>query len=164
MTQSDADIDNMLSQYDKDIGNMVGNILAGGPTSPIPLSKEDQLRESIVVPDDFVASLVRPEPPKPLPTRLKAAVKQEELINEEVIATKTAKELVVEFKGLIFQAKALIKEMTTCGMLGVNMGAPTSDPMKPKKKVVKKKNKVIKKTIAESTDDICAQIIAEMKT
>lgn len=47
--------------------------------------------------------------------------------------TKSPKELVAEFEQVLVQARQIIQEMTTCGMLGVNMAGPV------KKKKIKKK-------------------------
>ena len=47
--------------------------------------------------------------------------------------TKSPEELVAEFEEVLIQARQIIQEMTTCGMLGVNMAGPT------KKKKLKKK-------------------------
>jgi hypothetical protein len=46
---------------------------------------------------------------------------------------KSPEQLIAEFEQVLIQARGLIQEMTTCGMLGVNMAGPT------KKKKLKKK-------------------------
>lgn len=149
-----------MTQFDEDIGNLVEQMLVGGTLNPKPqLSEEDQLHKSMVVTEEMVASFIPASAAKPLPTRLKAVVKKEVLVEEKEAETKTMQELIVEFKKCVFQAKAIINEMTTVGALGVNMAPPA------KKKVVKKKEVVKKKRVkvAESTDDICNQIIEQMR-
>ena len=60
--------------------------------------------------------------------------------------SKSPDELVYEFHQLLIQAKSLIKEMTSVGMLGVNQAGPEqSNPMKsPKVKSSKNKKKSAK--------------------
>jgi len=48
---------------------------------------------------------------------------------------KSPEQLIAEFEQVLTQAKGLIREMTTCGMIGVNMAGPI------KKKKIKKKFK-----------------------
>jgi hypothetical protein len=47
--------------------------------------------------------------------------------------TKSPEQLIAEFEQVLTQAKGLIQEMTSCGMIGVNMAGPA------KKKKLKKK-------------------------
>jgi hypothetical protein len=46
---------------------------------------------------------------------------------------KSPEQLIAEFEQVLVQARGLIQEMTSCGMIGVNMAGPT------KKKKLKKK-------------------------
>ncbi len=65
-----------------------------------------------------------------------------------VLTEETAKELVSlleEVRGMV----ADLKEMTTCGMLGVNMGGPVADPMRKAAKGYRKptRSSILKKSI-----------------
>ncbi len=65
-----------------------------------------------------------------------------------IITEETARELVSlveEMRGMV----ADLKEMTTCGMLGVNMGGPVADPMRKAAKGYRKptRSSILKKSI-----------------
>lgn len=55
------------------------------------------------------------------------------IIEKKKPASKSPEQLIAEFEQVLTQAKSLIQEMTTCGMIGVNMAGPA------KKKKLKKK-------------------------
>jgi hypothetical protein len=69
----------------------------------------------------------------------KKAVEKKPVVEKRVQARvvkenkKSPEQLIAEFEQVLIQARGLIQEMTTCGMLGVNMAGPT------KKKKLKKK-------------------------
>jgi hypothetical protein len=69
----------------------------------------------------------------------KKAVEKKPVVEKRVPARvvkenkKSPEQLIAEFEQVLIQARGLIQEMTTCGMLGVNMAGPT------KKKKLKKK-------------------------
>jgi len=47
--------------------------------------------------------------------------------------TKSPEQLIAEFEQVLVQARGLIQEMTTCGMIGVNMAGPGKKKKKKKK-------------------------------
>lgn len=55
------------------------------------------------------------------------------LVEKPRPTSKSPEQLIAEFEQVLTQARSLIQEMTTCGMIGVNMAGPT------KKKKLKKK-------------------------
>tara|TARA_R110002020_G_scaffold22920_3_gene76845 strand:- start:641 stop:1405 length:765 start_codon:yes stop_codon:yes gene_type:complete len=97
------------------------------------------------VSEDFISAIVEGKDPT---TTIKEAKKQEipapapetDIIEEEV---RSVKQCVVEFKLLMAQARGLLEEMTTVGMLGVGPGKPLT------KKPVKSKGKRSTKDIVE---------------
>ena len=78
------------------------------------------------VSQDFVTAIAEGKDPT---TTIKESKKKErpspspqtEIIEEEV---RTVKQCVIEFKLLMAQARGLLEEMTTVGMLGVGPGKP----------------------------------------
>ena len=97
----------------------------------------------VVVPDDFVNSIVEGKTP---------VVQHEVLAEEEVVTTQPLSEmtelkgLIQEVKDLLIEVKQTLVEMTTVGALGVNMAPPTKkketeeeDPMKAILRKIKKK-------------------------
>ena len=75
------------------------------------------------------------------------ATPKKELVIEDV---RTIQECVQEFKLVMAQARGLLEEMTTCGMIGVNMGPAPKDPKKALKKKAKKSTKDIVESILNS--------------
>jgi hypothetical protein len=52
---------------------------------------------------------------------------------EERTKTKSPEQLITEFEQVLVQARGLIQEMTSCGMIGVNMAGPGKKKKKKKK-------------------------------
>jgi len=94
---------------------------------------------NIEVPDEFMKSILgesykAPEPVEEVETPQEPEVIEPEVVEEETVTSNlltedSAQELIT----LLSEVKAMLSEMTTCGMLGTNMAGPAMGE-KPKKK------------------------------
>ena len=104
----------------------------------LPDSKDLDVRD-IEVPDDFVAlaeaTITGKEIAQNVSKKPKVSV---EVPIKEISGHEKIQQLITSLKALLSEAKQVIEEMTTCGMIGVNMGGPG---LKPKDKKIKKKKK-----------------------
>lgn len=55
------------------------------------------------------------------------------IIEKPKPTNKSPEQLIAEFEQVLTQARSLIQEMTTCGMIGVNMAGPAKKKLKKKK-------------------------------
>ena len=116
-----------------------------------PLREFNNLPESpdisdVEVPMDFVNSITGVKsPPKARKALIETATRKTNLEDK-------AKNIISQLSNLLTEAKEVINEMTTCGMISVNMAGP----QKPAKKKVRKKN-------TESTfKSILSKIISDL--
>lgn len=109
------------------IGDLAQQLIQGGAvgrvTAPVvsPAQPEKHLADSIEKVDESFVDLVTG---KKLTKKVKV-VESKKVDNKKV--------LVKKFYDKVDELKQIINEMTTCGMLGVNMSAPLGKIIKPKK-------------------------------
>lgn len=136
---------------DLDINNFVDSILTGkapqvskSPKSVNEGSVDNYDIENIDLPDSFVNYIIEGKQAK---TTLNKEIKKEiENIRNTPREIKESKEdkvarLMKELADIVSKAKSVIQEMTTCGMIGVNMAGPPLVPPKKKGQVVLKDKK-----------------------
>jgi len=105
-----------------------------------PLKEFNNLPESpdisdVEVPMDFVNSITGVKsPPKAREALIETATKKTNLENK-------AKGIISQLSNLLTEAKEVINEMTTCGMISVNMAGPGHKHKKKSKKKSKRKSR-----------------------
>jgi hypothetical protein len=118
-------IEQNKDEYKKSVSNGLPVSVAPEPNAP-DFSKI-QVDEATVV-DIFARSFGIKK--KAVARPVQESKRVEERIKPK---TKSPEQLIAEFEQVLTQAKGLIQEMTSCGMIGVNMAGPA------KKKKLKKK-------------------------
>jgi hypothetical protein len=118
-------IEQNKDEYKKSVSNGLPVSVAPEPNAP-DFSKI-QVDEATVV-DIFARSfgIKKKNVAKPIQESKK-------IVQKPKPSVKSPEQLIAEFEQVLVQARGLIQEMTSCGMIGVNMAGPT------KKKKIKKK-------------------------
>ena len=107
------------------------------PTQQFPLDEAVDITD-VEISKDMVDALIGNG--GPVEVQVNESTKEEEVANNDHLRDELS-EMVTKFTNLLGEARTLLTEMTTCGMIGTNMGGPAEDPFKKEEEDKKKKKK-----------------------